>query len=240
MACLALSICSARAGVTIYSGNIAGNSTDFNNGVAANGGSIATFTFNDLSVGALDPNAYLGAGLTLNATGSFATIQCGERPADGNNFSDPVSSGEGLHAISNYHGGYSSVGTLTATFASPVLGVGLFTIDLFNPESIGYTADILTLSAFTGPDGTGTLLGTAIAPGYKFQNDYLYFFGILSTASDIHSIILSEDGSESGDAIGLDDLKVATGGIPAIPEPATLWLAGVALLGLGAFRRLRL
>ncbi|MDR3717228.1 MAG: hypothetical protein P4K98_00400, partial [Bryobacteraceae bacterium] len=180
--CLALSFCAARAGVIIYSADITGNSTDFNGGVAANGGSTATYTFDDLSVGTLGTSAYLGAGLTLNATGSFTTIQYGEGPADGNTFSTPVSTGEGLHAMSNYLGGDSSTGTLTVTFASPVLGAGLFTIDVFNPSSIGYTGDILTLSAFTGPDGTGTLLGTATAPGYNFQNDYLYFLGILSTS----------------------------------------------------------
>ncbi len=110
-------------------------------------------------------------------------------------------------------------------FATPVLGAGLFTIDAYNPLP-GY--DNFSLSAWTGADGTGTLLGTATGAQFNFQPNNLYFLGVLSTAADIGSVVFSQNGTRTGDDVGLDNLEVAAA--PGTPEPGT-W----ALLCAGAF-----
>jgi PEP-CTERM motif len=52
--------------------------------------------------------------------------------------------------------------------------------------------------------------------------------GILSTAADNGSIVLSQNGSSSGDHIGLDNVEFAS----ATPEPGALALVGLGLLGI--------
>jgi hypothetical protein len=61
----------------------------------------------------------------------------------------------------------------------------------------------------------------------------LYFMGILSTAGDIGSVVVNQNGSASGDAIGLDNFEFAAAG--TVPEPGTVTLMGIGLLA-GAVR----
>lgn len=228
---------SLHASVLTYVNNLTGNSVDFAGGVASNGGgAITTLTFDTLAVGSLNPNAYSGLGITMNGTNAFGSVTFGSGPGQGNTSSTPVSPGEGPHAASNYLGGPDSTGILTVDFSAPVLAAGIFTIDLFNP---GGTADILTLSAYTGAGGTGTLLGTATAAGFNFQANNLYFMGILSTAGDIGSVVVNQNGGISGDQIGLDNFEFAA---PAsgVPEPGTVTLIGIGLLAAAARLRSRL
>jgi hypothetical protein len=228
---LSPAIHSLHASVITYVNNLTGNSVDFAAGVSSNGGgAITTLTFDTLTVGPLSPNAYSGLGITMNATNAFSTVTFGTGPGQGNTSTGPVSPGEGPHAASNYLGDGTATGTLTVSFASPVLAAGVFTIDLFNP---GGAADTLTLSAYTGANGTGTLLGTGTAVGYNFQMNNLYFMGILSTAGDIGSVVVNQNGSASGDAIGLDNFEFAAAG--TVPEPGTVTLMGIGLLA-GAVR----
>jgi hypothetical protein len=229
---LAASVAAASANAITYANDPTGNSIDFAEGVSANGGSITTYTFDDLVTGTLNPDAY--AGLTLNATGAFTTISYGTGPEQSNTTTAPLSDGEGSHPASNYLGdNVTDYGTLTVDFATPVPGAGIFTIDAFNPGSDALS-DNFSLSAWTGANGTGTLLGTATGAQFNFQPDYLYFLGIVSEADNIGSIVFSQDGSLSGDVIGLDNLEVASAS-PAgsvTPEPDTsalLCAAGVFL-----------
>jgi hypothetical protein len=225
------------AGVITYAGNPTGNSTDFAAGVAGIAGTITTYTFDTLATGTLASNAY--AGLTLNATGEFTTISNGAGPGQSNVSSSPVSPGEGAHPASNYLGDNEGTsGGLTVDFSTPVAGAGIFTIDVYNPSA---GADNFSLSAYTGLDGTGTLLGTATGAQYNFQANNLYFLGITSSANNIQSVVFSSNGSESGDVIGLDNLKVATSSGTVTPEPGTILtsLFGLATFGLAAMRRRR-
>ncbi len=234
---IACSIAAANAGTITYASDPTGDSSDFAAGVIANGGSVGsikTYTFNGLPVGPLNPSAY--AGLTLNATGAFAVISFGTGPGQSNTTAAPLSTGEGSHSASNYlSDNVTDDGTLTVDFSTPVLGAGIFTIDAFNPGS-GALSDNFSLSAWTGPNGTGTLLGTATGAAYNFQPNYLYFLGVLSTADNIESIVFSQNGTASGDVIGVDNLEVASTG----PEPGTLALlcaAGVLLALVHCRRR---
>jgi len=224
---------SLSAGVVTFVDNPTTNSVDFATAVAMNGGTITTLTFDDQATGALNPDAYSGLGVTLTGVG-FTTIVNGAGPDDGNNSSGPTSPGEGLNPVSNFLSeGGSTSGSLTVSFASPVLAAGLFTIDLFNPGG----DDPVSISAFTGANGTGTLLGTGTAVGDNFQNNNLYFLGILSTAADIGSVVFTQDDESSGDHIGLDNVEFAGGGTTSTPEPGTLSLIGIGLVGAALARK---
>jgi hypothetical protein len=224
------------AGVITYAGNPTGNSTDFATGVAGIAGTITTYTFDTLATGALASNAY--AGLTLNATGEFTTISNGAGPGQSNISSPPVSPGEGVHSASNYLGNNDGTsGGLTVDFSTPVVGAGIFTIDVYNPSA---GSDNVSLSAYSGLDGTGTLLGTATGAQFNFQANNLYFLGITSSANNIQSVVFNSIGGESGDIIGLDNLEVATSSGTVTPEPGTILMGlSASLLGLAAMRRRR-
>jgi hypothetical protein len=243
---LAGSIAAASAGVITYANNPTRNSVDFTTEASSLGYSVASSNFEGMS-GALNSNVF--PGMALIGTGSFTTITVGEGPGQGNTYETPLSTGEGSHAAycssvapslaCAYLGDDNTTnGTLTVNFASPVLGAGLFTIDVFNPD-LG--DDIFSLSAWTGANGTGTLLGTATGVNYNFQPNNMYFLGVISTAGDIGSMVFSQNGAGSGDVIGLDGLEVVGGQpVSSTPEPGTaaLLCAG-AVLALFRFRRNR-
>jgi hypothetical protein len=192
--------------------------------------------FNSHALGALSGGFYSASdGVTLSASGILTTVSFGNGPGDGNNVSAPLSPGEGLHAASNYLGpaGPFSTNTLTSTltidFVSPVLGVGIASIDLWDPES----PTLLTIEAFTGPGGTGTSLGLFSNAVFNFQNNNTYFMGVTSTAGDIRSLVVTHVPG-GGDRIGIDDIVFATA---TVPEPATHALIGLALAAFGLARR---
>jgi hypothetical protein len=185
--------------------------------------------------------------MTRVGTGTFTTITAGAGPGQGNIPATPLSTGEGSHAAycssvapslpCAYLGGSSNAGTLTVNFATPVVGAGLFTIDVYNPLS---GDDIFSLSAWSGANGTGTLLGTATGANYNFPPNNMYFLGVISTAGNIGSIVFSQNGSQSGDLIGRAGLEVVGQPTGLTPEPSTaaLLCAG-AFLALFRFRRKR-
>lgn len=146
-----------------------------------------------------------------------------------------MSSGEGAHASSNYLFDGSQPSSLTIDFAAPVTGAGLFVIDYFNPTG----NNPLTLSAFTGVNGTGTLIGTANAVAFNFQPDNMYFLGVLSTLGDIRSVVFNQPVNSTGDRRGIDDIRFARSGSSSIatPLPPTALLAGFGLVGLLGLRR---
>jgi hypothetical protein len=126
----------------------------------------------------------------------------------------------------------SSPWTLTVDFDAPVLGVGLFVIDLFN----GLGNRTTTLAAYDGADGTGTLLATASAPAYNYQLYNKLFLGVASSSAvaNIRSVVFTNPLPIAGDGIALDDLRIAH----AVPEPGTwlLMLGGLAAVA-GLTRR---
>lgn len=215
----------AHATVIGYVSNLSGNSTDFSTAVAGAGGTITTYTFNDLATGGLSPSAY--AGLTFS--GNINQVAFGNGPGDGNDASGPLSPGEGANGASNYVWSGVNNDSLTVNFASSVSGVGLFVIDSFN--IFGTTTNI---SAF---DSSNNLLGSFNGANFNFQNNNLYFMGITSSASDIASVVFSHFGSSTGDRIALDNLQVATGGSTVPDSGSTLLLLGGAMTAFAAFRR---
>ena len=219
--------------VTGYVNDPTANSTDFTTGITALGGSVTTFSVDTLTPGALNPTAFSGA--TLSGTGNLATVTAGNGPADGNVTFTPLSPGEGPSTYTEYIGrtsGSTYTGSLTVSLATPALGAGVFLIDLFNPEVYD---DVVTLSAYTGASGTGTLLGTETDAQYNFQDTNLYFMGISSSGDDIGSVVLSYDGIYSGDSIGVGNILVGngSGATTPTPEPNEQSMLGIGLAGIG-------
>jgi hypothetical protein len=116
------------------------------------------------------------------------------------------------------------------SFATPVLGAGLFIIDYFNP--IGDNP--LTIQAFTGSNGTGTSLGSFSSVAFNFQNNNLYFMGITSDQENIGSIVFTDINTNTGDTIGIDNIMFSRS-LPSndpVPEPSTWLLMGTGLVGM--------
>ena len=232
-ACFALSSLmphGASATVIGFTGNPTGNASAWAASVSGLGGSVdTTVNFDSHPAGALQGNFYSGSGVTLSSTGDSNTVTSGAGPGQGNTSSTPLSSGEGLHPASNYlfDGGQPS--TFTISFAAPVLGVGLYVIDYFNPTGGN---NPLTIEAF---DASNASLGLFNSVAYNFQNNNMYFMGLTSSAGDIAKLVFTDVNSNTNDTTGIDNIVFATGG--TAPEPGTLALLGLGLAGLAATRR---
>jgi hypothetical protein len=237
---LALALASAAAAsaradvVTGYVANPTTNSTDFAAGVAALGGTLNTdVNFNAMPTGTLINNFYTASdGVTLTPSdSSINQVLNGVGPGQGNTFSPPLSSGEGTHPASNFldsvSPGSGATASLTISFNTPVLGVGLFTVDYFGPD-VG--TNTLTVEAFTGANGTGTSLGSFNSVNFNFQPNNLYFMGITSSGADIGSLVFTRGTDETGDELGIDNIQFATGG-GIVPEPSSLALGLIGSLG---------
>ncbi len=217
---------SVHAGVIGFVSNPTTNSIDFTNAVVGGGGAVTTYTFDDLSVGALDPSAY--AGITFG--GNISNVAFSAGPSDGNSSSNPRSLGEGPHSASNVIQSGTTNDNLTIDFASSVFGAGFFIVDNFNILGTG-----TTISAF---DSSSSLLGTFAGPNLNFQNNNQYFMGITSSAGDISRIEFSHSGGVTGDRIAIDNLLVAAGGGASVPDTSsTLGLFAGVMMGLSIIRR---
>jgi len=224
------SVCTAHGAVTFYVSNPTGNSTAWTSAVSGLGGVVNTnVNFDAHPTGPLNNTFYSASeGVTLATTGSFSTVTFGGGPGQSNTYTPPLTPGEGPHAASNYLFAAASPSTLTISFNQPVLGVGLFVIDLFNPTQSGGPSNPVSIEAFTGTGGTGTSLGSGAAPAYNFQPNHLLYLGVVSTAGDIGSLRLTQPGALA-DQIGVDDVRFTR----VIPEATSLvtWSL-LALMGL--------
>jgi hypothetical protein len=227
----------ANAAVFGYVANPTGNSTDFQTAAASYGASVNTdINFNTHPLGPLNGSFYLGThGVTLSSSGDSNTIVFGSGPGDGNDSSGPLSPGEGANSASNYLQDGSSPSNFTISFATPVLGAGLFIIDYFNPSA----DNPLTIEAFTGANGTGTSLGLFTSPSLNFQNNNRYFMGVISDANNIGSLVFTDVNSNTGDSTGIDDVQFARWDGGQVPEPGSVLLVASGMAVAMIVRRKR-
>ena len=141
-----------------------------------------------------------------------------------------MSSGEGLHAASNYLFDGSNASSFTLLFSTPVYGAGLYVIDYFNPAG----NNPLTIEAF---DAANMSLGLFSSVAANFQNNTMYVMGVTSPAGDIAKRVFTDVNSNTGDTTGIDNVVFATGAGNNAPEPGALVLVGLALAGLPLTRR---
>lgn len=232
---LTLAAIDASAAVVGYgTSSPTGNAPAWTSAVSGLGGTTSTLDFESHPLGALDSNHY--SGVTLTASGDVNTVTNGAGPAQGNTFSEPLSSGEGAHPESNYLFDGDLPSALTISFDSAVLGVGLYVIDYFNPD---FGGNLLEIEAFDGANGTGNSLGLFSSVAYNFQNNNMYFMGITSSDNNILSLVFRDVNTNTGDTTGIDNIVYAKRDAGNVPEPASVALLGLGLAGLGFVRRRR-
>jgi hypothetical protein len=211
------------------------NSVNWSAAISALGGKIdANVNFDGMPAGALQSSFYAASdGVSLIGAGGFSTVLFGAGPHNGNDLNSQP--GEGLHAASNYLIGYSGPKSLTISFARNVLGVSLATIDKYGA---GQMTDPMTLTAYSGVNGTGANLGSAsVYDLLNFQNNKMFYMGVSDPANEIRSVVFSYNGYSTGDNIGIDNIAFATGEAVKVPEPGTIVLLGLGLMGAGLARR---
>jgi hypothetical protein len=243
---------SARAGyhpTGFFVDHPTSNSRDWTSAVTIDGGRINNdVDFRAMTPGALNQSFYDTTshddGVKLFASdSSFGQVVAGHGPGQGGQ-DGPVSVGEGMSSDPEYlqstSPGFGGRSSLTVSFSTPAMAVGLFIIDYFGSD---LTTNQITLSIYSGQNGRGTLLGTATAARDNFQPDSLYFMGYVSTGEDIGSAVLTRGSDTDGDTIGIGSILFADGGgVLAVPEPSALALAcmgGAILAGSAARRRRR-
>lgn len=227
----------AHAAVTTFVDNPTGNSTDWNGYVTGLGSPVnLDVNFDSHPLGGLVGNFYAASdGVTMTLAGATSNQVYVNQNNYGGSLDGMLSPGEGpalqgQRVFTAYNPG--GAWTLTFDFATPVLGVGLDVIDLYNP----WGDRTMTIAAYSGAGGTGTLLGSASAMQRNFQLYNKYFMGLASNTADIRSFVVGNPYPFYGDGVILDNVRIA---LAPVPEPGTwaMLAAGLGLLGLGVRRR---
>ncbi|HEX8199283.1 MAG TPA: hypothetical protein VF590_02265 [Isosphaeraceae bacterium] len=204
-------------------------------GAARAGAAVITYGFEDrpATSGSL---SHPGAASSFSVTVSDLTLTF-TRPGSTFDIADTTTFGVGAFPASwgqrvlDPFSGDTSNTPFVVSFSAPATATAF---------SVGFgdfagDADTFTLQAYSGVNGTGTLLATATNMVYGTSS--LPVVGSVSlTASGIRSIVMIGGSAAFPNSVYYDNLSVTTADVAAVPEPSTLAGASVAaLLVLGRF-----
>jgi hypothetical protein len=194
--------------------------------VAANA-TLASFDFEGL------PATGGGADTSLVQSNNGLTMTI-TRP--GSNFD--IANLSGITGPNNW--GSSTLSPFNDTSNTPFVINFSSTITDFTVQMGDYDqdSDTLTLDAYSGADGTGTLIAQDVIDwgDGNIVTDLAAFLEV--SGAGINSITMIGGGSDFPNSVYYDNIT-AQYGSSAVPEPLTLTLFGAGLAGLGAFRRRR-
>ncbi len=186
-------------------------------------GATATTTFGSGFPGSLTTLPQTSGGVTATFTrpgSAFDIVDTTTAPAG----SFPATFGN--HSLSPFNDS-SSATPFVVNFSAPLSSVSL------DYGDFGGDSDTFTLNAFSGLNGTGTLLGTG---SDNYGNTSLPIFDTISvSASNILSITLIGGGTSFPNSVYYDNIRVT---VAPVPEPGSIaLLTGLSLTGAAFLRR---
>lgn len=198
-------------------------SASFN--TAITGWAVTTTNFDNVLAGTMyNGNGPPGSGFTL----SLSSVDSSVMPTVGNKFA--TTSGLNYLGLNNPDTAFEAGDALTFSFAAPVRAFGLYVIT--GTFERGFAGDISLI-------GGGTSVGNSATPDL-LNIDPLsdaYFLGLVSNSGGFSSVTLNNSIADVNLLlpITVDNVMLAS----PIPEPSSIVLMFIGLLGLGAASRYR-